>query len=130
MAIWSGFVDYSQIYSASRGGAWPQDGPFSLQPAFNSSLVDSTYDCKTRQNVTLTGQERQGDVQLKVSLFCSILTFGLCCEQGKTFAWRILGFNHQISYYTNMAANCNHENMQAHTIKSNHTTDTIRRIIM
>ena len=31
------------------------------------SLVDSTYDCKTRQNATLTGQERQGDVQLKVS---------------------------------------------------------------
>ena len=63
MAIWSGFVDYSQIYSASRGGAW--DSPFVLLPAFNSSLVDSTYDCKTRQNASLTGQERQGGVQLK-----------------------------------------------------------------
>ena len=30
----------------------------------NSSLVDSTYDCKIRQNATLSGQERQGDVQL------------------------------------------------------------------
>ena len=37
-----------------------------LLPAFNSSLVDSTYDCKTRQNATLIGQERQGDVQLKI----------------------------------------------------------------
>ena len=40
---------------------------FFLWPAFNSPLVDSTYDCKTRQNATLNGQERQGDVQLKVS---------------------------------------------------------------
>ena len=32
----------------------------------NSSLVDSTYDCKTGQNATFIGQERQGDVQLKV----------------------------------------------------------------
>ena len=30
-------------------------------------LVDSTYDCKTQQNATLTGQEEEGDVQLKVS---------------------------------------------------------------
>ena len=44
------------------------DGPFVLWPAFNSSLVDSTYNCKTQQNATLTGQERQGYVQLKVSL--------------------------------------------------------------
>ena len=43
------------------------DGPFVLYPAFNSSLVDSTYDCKTQQNATLTGQEEEGDVQLKVS---------------------------------------------------------------
>ena len=41
------------------------DGPFVLYPAFNSSLVDSTYDCKTQQNAT--GQELEGDVQLKVS---------------------------------------------------------------
>ena len=53
------------------------DGPFSLQPAFNSSLVDSNYDCKIRQNATLTGQERQGDVQMILALFCYILTFGL-----------------------------------------------------
>ena len=43
------------------------DGPFVLYPAFNSSLVDSTYDCKTQQNTTLAGQEEEGDVQLKVS---------------------------------------------------------------
>ena len=43
------------------------DGPFVLYPAFNSSLVDSTYDCKTQQNATLSGQELEGDVQLKVS---------------------------------------------------------------
>ena len=43
------------------------DGPFVFYPAFNSSLVDSTYDCKTQQNATLTGQEEEGDVQLKVS---------------------------------------------------------------
>ena len=43
------------------------DGPFVLYPAFNSSLVDSTYDCKTQQNASLTGQEEEGDVQLKVS---------------------------------------------------------------
>ena len=42
--------------------------------------MDSTYDCKIQQNATLTGQELQGDVQLKVTflaLFCYILTFGL-----------------------------------------------------
>ena len=33
----------------------------------NSSFVDSTYDCKTQQNAALTGQEEEGDVQLKVS---------------------------------------------------------------
>ena len=43
------------------------DGPFVLYLAFNSSLVDSTYDCKTQQNTTLTGQQEEGDVQLKVS---------------------------------------------------------------
>ena len=31
-----------------------------------SSLVDSTYECKTRQNATLTSKERQEDGQLKV----------------------------------------------------------------
>ena len=44
-----------------------RDGPFVLKPAFNSSLVDSTYSCKTQQNATLTGQEEEGYVQLKVS---------------------------------------------------------------
>ena len=71
MAIWSGFVDYSQIYSASRGGGW--DGQFVLSPAFNSSLLDITYDLKTRQNTTLTGQERQGGVQLKVCRLCFVI---------------------------------------------------------
>ena len=33
---------------------------------FNSSRVDSTYECQTPQNATLTDQERQEDVQLKV----------------------------------------------------------------
>lgn len=32
----------------------------------NSSSVDGTYDYKTQQNETLTGQE-EGDIQLKVS---------------------------------------------------------------
>ena len=45
----------------------PGDGPFVLYPAFNSSLVGSTYDCKTQQNATLTEEELEGDVQLKVS---------------------------------------------------------------
>ena len=35
------------------------DGPF--------VFVDSTYDYKIQQNATFTGQERQGDVELKVS---------------------------------------------------------------
>ena len=48
------------------------DGAFVLQPAFNSSLVDTTYNCKAQQNATLTGQERQGKVQLKVSLLCFV----------------------------------------------------------
>ena len=46
------------------------DGPFVLKPASqpaSQSLVDSTYNCKTQQNATLTGQERQGYIQLKVS---------------------------------------------------------------
>ena len=33
----------------------------------NSSLVDSTYNCKTQRNATLTSQERQAYVQVKVS---------------------------------------------------------------
>ena len=46
---------------------------------WRSILVDSTYNCKTQQNANLTGQERQGYVQLKVSwlFFCYILTYGL-----------------------------------------------------
>ena len=39
---------------------------FSLEPAFTSSLVYSTYKSSTQQNATLTGQDRQGDVQLKL----------------------------------------------------------------
>ena len=39
-----------------------------LKKKMNSSLVDSTYNCKTQQNATLSGQERQGYVQLKASL--------------------------------------------------------------
>ena len=39
---------------------------FSGSKPLNSSLVDRTYECKTRQNATLTCQDRQGDVQLKV----------------------------------------------------------------
>ena len=31
--------------------------------------MDSTYDCKTQQNATLTGQEEEGDVQLKYLSF-------------------------------------------------------------
>ena len=65
MAIWTRFVDYSR-FIAQRVKA-PGHGPFVLKPAFNYSLVDSTYDCKTQQNATLTGQEEEGDVQLKVS---------------------------------------------------------------
>ena len=33
------------------------------------SLVDGTYHCKTQQNATLTGQEEEGDVQLKYLSF-------------------------------------------------------------
>ena len=64
MAIWSGFIDYSRIYSASRG-----DCPFVLLPAFNSSLVDSTYDCKTQQNATLTSQEEERYLSFVVLYF-------------------------------------------------------------
>ena len=62
MVIWSGFIDYSQVYSASRG-----DGQFFCSHAvFNSQcFVESSYVYKTRQNATFTGQERQEDVQLK-----------------------------------------------------------------
>ena len=48
-------------YSALRGA-----GMFSLYPAFTSSLVYSTYKSSTQQNAALTGQDRQGYVQLKV----------------------------------------------------------------
>ena len=34
---------------------------------------DGTYNCKTQQNATLTGQERQGYVQLMVSLLCLVI---------------------------------------------------------
>ena len=65
MAIWSVFVDYSQIYSASREGAWSWS--VSFVASLIISLVDSIYDCKTQQNATLTGQGEEGDIQLKVS---------------------------------------------------------------
>ena len=41
--------------------------------------MDSTYDYKTEQNATLTGQEEEEDVSVKdiLALFCDILTFGL-----------------------------------------------------
>ena len=37
--------------------------------------MDSTYDCKTQQNATLTGQEEEGDVPLKVSFSFVLLYF-------------------------------------------------------
>ena len=43
------------------------DGTVFYVAAFNSSLVESTYDREARQNATLTGQERQGDVQLSLA---------------------------------------------------------------
>ena len=67
MEIWSGFFDYSQIYSASHEGAWGWSICFEASQPASQSLVDSTYNCKTQQNATLTGQERQGYIQLKVS---------------------------------------------------------------
>ena len=42
--------------------------------------MDSTYDYKTEQTATLTGQEEEEeDVSVKdiLALFCDILTFGL-----------------------------------------------------
>ena len=39
-----------------------------LKKKTNSSLVDSTYNCKIQQNATLSSQERQGYIQLKASL--------------------------------------------------------------
>ena len=47
---------HSQIYSASREGAW----------RWSVCFVPTIY-CKTQQNSTLMGQERQGYAQLKVS---------------------------------------------------------------
>ena len=44
-----------------------------LKKKTNSSLVDSTYNCKTQQNATLSSQERQGYVQLKASLLCFVI---------------------------------------------------------
>ena len=58
-----------------RHSAW--DGPFVLSPVFNSSLLDITYDRKTRQNATLTDQERQGGVQLKVCWLCFVICWFL-----------------------------------------------------
>ena len=37
--------------------------------------MDSTYDFKTEQNATLTGEELGGDVQLKVSYSFVLLYF-------------------------------------------------------
>ena len=36
-------------------------------PKRNPGSAPGTYDCKTQQNATLSGQELEGDVQLKVS---------------------------------------------------------------
>ena len=72
MAIWSGIVENSQSYRTSRGGAWNWSGFFCSQPL----ILPSTYECKTRQNATLTGQERQGGVQLKVCKLLFVI-FGL-----------------------------------------------------
>ena len=53
-----------RLFSNLQRFAWRWS--FFFFAAFNSSLVDSTYECKTEQNATLTGQDRQGDLQLKV----------------------------------------------------------------
>ena len=36
-------------------------------PKRNPGSAPGTYDCKTQQNATLTGQEEERDVQVKVS---------------------------------------------------------------
>ena len=50
-----------QIYSASSG-----DDPFSLWPAFTLYLVQNLQVQNSTYNATLTGQDRQGDIQLKI----------------------------------------------------------------
>ena len=70
IAIWRGTVEYSGVHSASL-----EDGTFSLQPAFNSYLVDVTSKSETRKNAILTGQEYKGDIQIKT---CE-LSFVLFC---------------------------------------------------
>ena len=51
MAVWSGIVlNFIARRVEARGGAWRWS--VFLQPAFNSSLLDSSYDCKIRQNAT------------------------------------------------------------------------------
>jgi len=44
-----------------------QSFDFFLLLSTKEELVDSTFDCKTQQNATLTGQEEERDVLLKVS---------------------------------------------------------------
>ena len=58
-------------------------GPFLWRPAFNSSFVDSTYKCKTRQNATLTGQERQRNVQRYVSFVLLYFDFWTILVHGR-----------------------------------------------
>ena len=55
-------LEYIALRVKARG-----DSPFVLLPAFNYSLVRSTFNCKTQQNATLCGQEEEGYIQLKVS---------------------------------------------------------------
>ena len=45
--------------------------------------VDSTYKCKTRQNATLTGQERQRNVQRYVSFVLLYFDFWTILVQGR-----------------------------------------------
>ena len=35
--------------------------------------MESTYDCKSQQNATLTRQEEEGDIQLKVQVYLSFV---------------------------------------------------------
>ena len=52
--MWSIGVEVEQETSAPPPKRYPGSAP-------------GTYDCKTQQNATFSGQELEGDVQIKVS---------------------------------------------------------------
>ena len=85
MTIWSGFLDYSEIYSASRGGAWRWSVCFVASLKFFFSGEYLRLQNSTKCHFNRPGKTRRRSVKGFLALFCYILTFGLSILVHRSF---------------------------------------------